>query len=453
MKYLELKKITKQKIILAASLASALVLILFVLVRCSVEEGSECLPTAKNNNCQGTATNTGGTGSTTTSSGGNTDSAATTKPQFTNTAVTISQQGPHGAVVGWERATDNKTAQADLLYRVVYSLSADNITITSADTPVPSNVILKQDWTKDITSLSLSDLSASTDYYVAVFAKDGDGEVSMIGPQKITTSSDGSPTTGTAIAFSSTTATSVTVSWGAATDDVTPAASLKYRLVRASTTTAIDTVAEVAADTLASDVTLVVDWTAALTSKAVTSLASATSYAFAVAVKDDYGNKGLYTPATMTTLDSTAPTIGTTLAASSVSDYTLTIGWGEASDNLTAKSKLKYRLVKASSSEAIDTIAEVDAISGADLLMDYTEATLSKNVTSLSQNTQYYFSVVVQDEAGNKAIYTPISSTTTNDFPVAGTLSNLRASQMQEGFCSGLTYLNSLDFWIFLNPS
>ncbi|MBV6492552.1 MAG: hypothetical protein LDLANPLL_00546 [Turneriella sp.] len=110
--------------------------------------------------------------------------------------------------------------------------------------------------------------------------------------------------------------------------------------------------------------------------------------------------------------DTTPPTVGTAITFSGISDTGITVSWGQASDNATSQANLQYRLVKAASGTAIDSVAEVDAITGADLIADYTSALVTKNATGLTASTTYYFAVVVKDAAGNKAIYTPQSQAT-----------------------------------------
>ncbi len=116
---------------------------------------------------------------------------------------------------------------------------------------------------------------------------------------------------------------------------------------------------------------------------------------------------------TPTPADTTAPTIGTAISFASVTDTTLTVNWGAATDGVTAQSSLQYRLVRATTSAAIDTIAEVDAISGGSLLQNYTANDITQNVTALLSGTTYFFAVVVRDAAGNKSLYAPVSQTTT----------------------------------------
>jgi hypothetical protein len=121
----------------------------------------------------------------------------------------------------------------------------------------------------------------------------------------------------------------------------------------------------------------------------------------------------LYTPITQSTLsgggDSTAPTVGTALAASSITTTTLTLSWGAASDTVTSTGQLQYKLLRAADSTQLDTIAEADAITGAGKMMDWTAGTTSFNGTGLTEGTSYAFAVLVRDAANNMSLYTPIS--------------------------------------------
>lgn len=121
-------------------------------------------------------------------------------------------------------------------------------------------------------------------------------------------------------------------------------------------------------------------------------------------------------PSSSTT--SEEPTAGTAISASVQSRTQINVSWGAASDNSTTASLLQYKLVKATASSAVDTVSEADAITGADLLLDWTANTLSTNATSLTANTTYYFAVLVKDTDGNKTLYTPQSATTPNYYRI-----------------------------------
>jgi hypothetical protein len=86
--------------------------------------------------------------------------------------------------------------------------------------------------------------------------------------------------------------TSLTLSWAAAKDDVTVAANLKYKVVRADTAEEIDTLAE--ADAITGAGNLLQDWTSNSTTIDITGLASSQDHYFTVLVKDAADNKAMY---------------------------------------------------------------------------------------------------------------------------------------------------------------
>ncbi|MBS0619152.1 MAG: Ig-like domain-containing protein, partial [Spirochaetes bacterium] len=108
-----------------------------------------------------------------------------------------------------------------------------------------------------------------------------------------------SPTVGAAISFSGISDTTITASWGAATDAVTTQANLQYRLVYAAASTAIDTIGKV--DAAGGGVTVAKDYTAGLITQDITGLTALTTYYFSVVVRDQAGNKTLYAPQSQAT--------------------------------------------------------------------------------------------------------------------------------------------------------
>jgi hypothetical protein len=230
------------------------------------------------------------------------------------------------------------------------------------------------------------------------------------------------PSVGTAISFSGTSSSATTLSWGAASDKVTIASKLRYEVVEASSGDAIDTVSEAKAITTAAK-GLVMDWTANTLTVSATGLSGSTTYYFAVLVEDAAGNMSLYAPQSVTTsaaADTTAPTIGTAIGFSSTSSMGTTVSWGAATDDVTSAASLKYKVVRASSSSAIDTVTEADAIttSSAGLAMDWTANTTSVAASGLSELTAYCFAVLVKDAAGNASLYAPASVTTVSSLVV-----------------------------------
>ena len=78
---------------------------------------------------------------------------------------------------------------------------------------------------------------------------------------------------------------------------------------------------------------------------------------------------------------------------------------------VTLAANLQYKVVRASSTADIDTLTEINNGNGT-LVMSYSAGATSTIVTGLTANTSYAFAVVVKDEAGNEALYSPITKTT-----------------------------------------
>lgn len=339
-----------------------------------------------------------------------TTAAPDVTPPAVGTAISFASVTDTSLTVNWGQAVDIVTPQASLQYRLVKATTSAAID-TIAEVDAISGVDLLQDYTANDVTQNVTGLSGATTYFFAAVVRDVAGNKSLYTPVSQTTTNLSPPTIGTAISFASVAETSLTVNWGAATDAVTPQASLQYRLVKATTSAAIDTIAEVDA---ISGGDLLQDYTANDLTQNVAGLTASTTYFFAVVVRDGGGNKAMYGPVSQTTPDLTPPTSGAAISFSNVTDTTLTVSWGVATDAVTAQANLQYRLVKASTSAAIDTTSEVDAISGVDLLQDYTANDIAQNVTGLTLGTTYFFAVIVRDTVGNKTLYSVASQATTN---------------------------------------
>lgn len=312
--------------------------------------------------------------------------------------VTVTQISGIQTQISWTAATDDITAQTALEYKIVYAAALTSIdTIAEADAAT-----IVTDWTADITSTSLNQGGSATLAY-NVLVRDAAGNKVLYAGGLIDNTAPTAGGGGT-ISVGTVTGTTVALSWTAATDNLTAQSSLEYKIVRGSATTAIDTVAE------ADAATIVTDWTANLTSTTATGLSGITTYAFQVLVRDGSSYKAIYTATTATTADGTAPTAGGsgTLSATP-SQSKVGLVWTAATDNITSAASLQYKVVRASATTAIDTVAECDA---ATTVTDWTTNITNATVTSLNMGTAYAFNVIVRDAGGNEAIYTPISVTT-----------------------------------------
>jgi hypothetical protein len=316
--------------------------------------------------------------------------------------------------VEWSTATDNYSTSADIQYALYYSTS-DNIGTVAN---IESNGTLIRAYQNSPRSYTLSNLSPGTAYYFNVIAKDADGNKSTYSVLSQATVADttsptiGSPST---ITVSSIGDSSLTLSWNKSTDNYDVQSALTYKVYRASTDVFSSvSQAESSGTLIATDTNI--------NTYAVTGLSPATAYYFNVVVADSFGNKSLYTTATVTTAaDSTAPSPGSsgTVTLSGATVSSMSVSWSAASDNITSASSLQYALYY-STSNNIGTVANIE--SNGVKVMDYTANTTSFNATNLNAATTYYFNVIVKDSAGNKSAYSAAYLITQPDLvaPVPG---------------------------------
>jgi len=103
--------------------------------------------------------------------------------------------------------------------------------------------------------------------------------------------------------------------------------------------------------------------------------------------------------------DNTPPVPGNggTITVSNITHNSLELSWAAASDDVTAQQNLQYKVVR-SESNNIDTA--INAESNGTIVKDWTAGLTGTEASGLSAETIYYFNVIVQDEAGNMAVYT-----------------------------------------------
>lgn len=99
------------------------------------------------------------------------------------------------------------------------------------------------------------------------------------------------------------------------------------------------------------------------------------------------------------------------LTITDITSSSLILNWTSATDNITPSENLQY-LPYYSTSNNITTVDEIET-NGTPVGTYQTNIT-SIDITDLPQNTQYYFTVIVKDAAGNKAAYEMQSATTQN---------------------------------------
>jgi chitodextrinase/uncharacterized Ntn-hydrolase superfamily protein len=283
-------------------------------------------------------------------------------------------------------ASNTTTTTTDLSW----TASTDDIGVTEYDIYEGAAVI----GSSPTTSFNVTGLSPETNYSFTVVAKDAAGNESPpSNAVAITTDTPPDtepPTAPTGLSASNTTMTSTDLSWTASTDNVG--------------VTGYDVYEGVA-----------VIGSSATTSFNVTGLAPATNYSFTVVAKDAAGNESAAsTPLGVTTLDDTeSPTAPTNLVASNTTSTTTDLDWTASTDNVGVTGYDVY--------EGVSVIGSAVAT--------------SFNVTGLLPSTNYSFSVVAKDAAGNESAASNIENITT--------LSGSSSTVLHQGF-----FETGLDGWI-----
>ena len=127
-----------------------------------------------------------------------------------------------------------------------------------------------------------------------------------------------------------------------------------------------------------------------------------------------YSNRSLNTEELRTlskVYDAVAPVPGDngSLNISNLGTTSLGLSWTKASDNHTDNSSLQYRVVQSSS----DRIANAEtALRNGTTVLDWSTNIDNASITSLNDNTTYYFNVIVRDNVGNLGTYQSISAAT-----------------------------------------
>lgn len=354
-------------------------------------------------------------------------------PQFLS-PLYASNIGSTSLKLNWGVGTDNVTPSDELMYKIVSSNTvADLLSLETADALTGNHIVA--DWTTNISETTLSSLTSSSLYAYAVLVKDAAGNKSIQGPVLVQTLDVSAPTIGS-LTVSVTTGTSFQLAWTAASDDVSLPTNLEYKVVISTDPSQVDTLAKAKNLTGAQ---LVSDWDLNYLSKNISSLTNGTSYYVAVLVRDEVGNTSMYGPQKVTTLDTEPPTIGSGITFRQVTANSIGFNWGNAQDNVTSTSLLQYRVVLAPQAEDIDTSAEVAALAGSQVVVDWTSDLLKAQVIDLSSYTQYYFAVVVRDAAENMSLYPPQSAKTLDqgapqapqilEAPLTGSTVNLKWSK------------------------
>ncbi|MEB3345847.1 fibronectin type III domain-containing protein [Aquimarina gracilis] len=249
-----------------------------------------------------------------------------------------------------------------------WNASTDNIGVTAYDVYRGNTIIASV----TATSYQVTGLTENTTYSFRVKAKDAMDNVSGFSNTANATTlpvDTEAPTAPTNLIASNSTQTTVDLSWNASTDNIGVTAYHVYQ-----------------GNTIIASVTT--------TSYQVTGLTENTTYSFRVKAKDAMDNvSGFSNTANATTLpvDTEAPTAPTNLITSNSTQTTVDLSWNASTDNI--------------------GVAGYDVHEGNTVIANAT--TTSYQVTGLSANTSYGFSIKARDAVGNTSNASNIVNVTT----------------------------------------
>ena len=284
----------------------------------------------------------------------------TVAPKVNDPQLKVSSTGPLNVTVHWTPATDNKTAQRSIRYRIYRSVNGT--------WEKPKEVI-------GVDSCAFSDLKQATRYVFHVEALDESNNVLKYNDLEYETQDIERPSPSNSALTLTTTGPTITVRWTPATDNVTAQNKIVYRVYRAETGSALQSPVKL---TGADNHTF-------------SGLKSATQYTVRVEAVDEAGNVYQYADKSIKTNDFERPKVtNTTLTLTTVRDR-VTIQWTPATDDVTASGRILYKI---SRTEGGVWQSPVKQTGGS-----------SYQFTGLKPATQYSFRVVAEDEAGNITQY------------------------------------------------
>ncbi len=276
--------------------------------------------------------------------------------------------------LGWSAATDDVSPQSAITYRVCMGLTSGGEGSTPIATTAPGQ-----------TTFLVTGLAPKTPYFFVVHAVDqaGNEDHNTIEQSASTLPDTTPPTFGGVTGLVSLSPTTLTASWTAATDDVTPQTQIVY-LPYLSLTPGGENFAVTPTPT-----------GPGVTTYTFTGLNPSTQYYVVVRAEDQAGNidsntneKSLDTQA-----DTTPPVFGGATSVTNATDTTLTLLWNAATDNVTPPSQITYLV-------CMSPVAA--GCSGSSFTTTTTVVGgTSQLFTGLTPNTTYYFVVRAKDAAGN----------------------------------------------------
>lgn len=303
-------------------------------------------------------------------------------------------QSSTSLLVTWKAATDDVTAKPAILYDLFTGKLAADFTVAPTYTSAPG-----------ATSYVINGLSPKQVIALGVRARDaaGNRDGNTVSKSVTMPGDTTAPTFAGAKSISGASATSLTVNWDPATDDVTAHAGIQYLLCRSLTAVGCLGGGFVPFATVTGG-----------TSYTFTGLTPTKDYYFRVLARDASSNLDANTAVVSgkTVLDGTPPvfsgcgSVGPAAGAAGAS--ALAVGWTAATDDVSASTQLVYVLTW-STSPSLTSPSTLTTAPGA----------TSAQITGLSPSTPYYVRCRAVDVAGNSDGNAIVKSaaTTADTFP------------------------------------
>ena len=307
----------------------------------------------------------------------------------------------------WSAARDNVTPQKSLSYKLVYSEDS-NLVGKMEDAEIKASVAMN--W-KENTLRRRVRFNPAKDYYYAVIVRDTAGNKALYRYVTFKISDTVPPKPGT-MNYVRISSTRIQVVWSSGTDNVTPKERLDYKLVYSQDVNHVGNMSD-AENKAAKGM----NWSRN-TLRATQIISVDRYYYFAVIVRDESGKKSLYPYISLINRDTAPPSIPSSpiwYTNTNKSDSYIDIYWKRAQDDTSTASELTYYVKKGKESALRNLLSAWDAatigvVKGSAAIhskkVKLTDMESLCNITPLSGSRGCaFFTVIVVDKAGNKALY------------------------------------------------